>query len=174
MNLIDKAKKIRLLILDVDGVLTDGRVIYGDNGQEYKCFDVKDGHGLRLAKGAGLIIAFVSGRKSPTVEMRARDLGADVVMQEVHDKHQAYEAILKSFELKDEEVAYVADDIVDLPVLRRVGLSVAVADAVPQVKRACVWVTKKVGGRGAVREVVELILNAQGKWDEVTAKYHSA
>lgn len=174
MNLVERAKKIRLLMLDVDGVLTDGRIIYSDNGQEYKCFDVKDGHGLRLAKRAGLMTAFISGRKSPVVDIRAKDLEVDIVLQEVHDKGQAYETILKSFELKDDEVAYVADDIVDLPVLRKVGLGVAVADAVPQVKSACAWVTKKRGGKGAVREVVELILNAQGKWDEVTARYYEA
>lgn len=168
----ERAKKIKLFIMDVDGVLTDGRIIYGDDGTEYKSFDVRDGHAIKLAKRAGLKIAIISGRSSDIILRRVKELGIDLLYQDVHDKIEVYEKILKENNLKDEEVAYIGDDLVDLPVLRRVGLSIAVEDAIPQVKEEVSLITKSPGGRGAVRETIEFILISKGLWEDVIKKYY--
>lgn len=172
-DLIEKMRRVKVLILDVDGVLTDGRIIINDDGQETKCFDVRDGHGLKLIRRAGIEVMFLTGRKSRVVEHRARELGVDQVHQGALDKLAVFQEILARGGLVPEQTAYMGDDIVDLPVLRRAGFSVTVCDAHAEVVRAADLVTKNPGGRGAVREVCELILKAQDKWEELTGRYRS-
>lgn len=167
----ERARKIRLLILDCDGVMTDGRIILLPGGDETKAFDIKDGHAMRMAPRAGLRIAIISGNQSVATRMRAKDLEVAHLHERAWDKLEPYEQILAEEGLKDEEVCYVGDDVVDIPVLRRAGLAVAVADAVEEVKEFAHLVTTRRGGRGAVREVIEFILKAQGKWAEAIARY---
>ena len=169
--IIEKAKKIKLLILDVDGVMTDGRIILGDDGKELKFFDVKDGHGIKLAHRAGLTTASISGRESKLVLLRAKELGIEIVYQNTHDKVGICEKILKQKGFSAEEAAYIGDDIVDLPIMNKVGFSIAVADALPYVKDAADLVTEKEGGHGAVREVIEFILKVQGHWEKLFERY---
>jgi 3-deoxy-D-manno-octulosonate 8-phosphate phosphatase (KDO 8-P phosphatase) len=168
---IEKAKKIKLLILDVDGVMTDGRIILGDDGKELKFFDVKDGHGIKLAHQAGLTTAIISGRESRLVSFRAKELGIKIVYQNIHDKSGICEEIMKEKGFSHDEVAYIGDDIVDLSIMNKVGLSIAVADALPYVKDAADLVTAERGGRGAVREAIEFILKAQGRWERLFEEY---
>lgn len=168
---LEKAKHVKLLILDVDGVLTDGRIVIDDRGVETKCFDVRDGHGIKLLRRANIEVAIITGRQSQVVSHRARELGIDSVYQNIHDKLEVYEAILKEKGLKDGEVSFVGDDIVDLPLLRRVGFSAVVADGIEELKPYADYVSKNRGGRGAVREISELILKAQGKWPELMERY---
>ena len=172
MNL-QKLKPIKLLILDVDGVLTDGKIIYTDSGEEIKRFDAKDGHGLKLLMRSGIEVALLTGRKSKAIVHRARDLGIEQVYQKAIDKIAVYSKILTKSTLLDKNVAFVGDDLVDIPVLKKVGFSAAVPDAVPEVKEIVDYVTSKNGGEGAVREICELLLKAQNKWKKVTEKYHS-
>lgn len=172
-NITERARKIRLLILDCDGVLTDGRIIMLSDGDETKAFDVKDGHAMVMAQRAGLKIAIISGRKSSVVQARARELGVAHLHEMAWVKTEPFEAILTEEGLTDEEACYVGDDVVDIPLLRRSGLAVAVADAVEEAKQHSHLVTTRKGGRGAVREVIEIILKAQDKWDEALAKYLS-
>ncbi len=167
------AGRVRLLIVDVDGVLTDGRIVLDNHGNELKFFHVRDGHGLKLLQRAGIEVAIVTGRESAVVERRAAELGIRRVHQGSRLKMEAYESILEETGLKDEEVAYVGDDIVDIPVMRRAGFSAAVADAEEYVKEAAMYVTERPGGRGAVREITDFILKAGGHWDEVTRRYYS-
>jgi 3-deoxy-D-manno-octulosonate 8-phosphate phosphatase (KDO 8-P phosphatase) len=162
---------IKLLILDCDGVLTDGRIIPLAGGDETKCFDAKDGHSIRMAIRAGLKVAIISGRTSFAVQARARDLGIAHLHEQAWVKMEPYEAIVAQEALSDQEVCYVGDDVTDIPLMRRVGLAVAVGDAVDEAKQYAHLVTQRPGGRGAVREVVKLILQAQGKWEEVMARY---
>jgi 3-deoxy-D-manno-octulosonate 8-phosphate phosphatase (KDO 8-P phosphatase) len=164
-------RKVRLLILDVDGVMTDGRIIIDDAGRESKHFDVRDGHGLRMLMRFDIGVVLLTGRKSRTVTHRAADLGIHEVHQGVLNKLESFNEILARRRLAPEETAYIGDDIVDIPVLRRVGFSASVADAQEEVQRLVDYVTKSIGGRGAVREVCELILKAQGRWQEVAARY---
>ena len=166
-----KIEAVRLFILDVDGVLTDGRIITDDNGREIKQFDVRDGHGLKLLMRYGIGVVLLTGRKSAVVEHRARDLGIEEVHQGIWNKVEVSESILQNRDLRYDQVAFVGDDIVDIPLLRRVGFSVAVADAAEEVKRIVDFVTQKKGGRGAVREICEIILLAQDKWADVAARY---
>jgi 3-deoxy-D-manno-octulosonate 8-phosphate phosphatase (KDO 8-P phosphatase) len=167
----ERIRNIKLLVLDVDGVLTDGRIIYSDSGEELKFFDVKDGHGIKLLQRAGIEVAFVTGRRSRVVEHRAHDLGITLVSQKALNKIEAYEEILKIKNLQDEDVCVVGDDLPDLPLLRRCGFSVAVANSVEEVIREVDYITTKEAGRGAVREVCDLILKAHGLWETVTARY---
>jgi 3-deoxy-D-manno-octulosonate 8-phosphate phosphatase (KDO 8-P phosphatase) len=167
-----KAQRIKLLLLDVDGVLSDGRIVVDNEGEEMKYFDARDGHGIRLLARAGIEVGLLTGRSSRVVSHRARDLGIRMVYQKVFNKVDAYQKIKRRKRLTDLEVAYVGDDIVDLPVLRRVGLSIAVRDAWEGLKNKVDYVTEQKGGRGAVREVVEMLLHAQGKWGEVTKSYY--
>ena len=169
-----RAKRIRLLLLDVDGVMTDGRLGYDGAGREFKFFYARDGIGIRLLQGAGLRVGILSGRRAKVVELRAGELGIDLLLQNVRDKARALEEILKKEKLSPDEICYVGDDLVDLPVLTRVGLAVAVADAAPEVKAAAHILTRKPGGMGAVREVCEILLKAQGKWQEGVQKYFPA
>ncbi|MBI2413242.1 MAG: HAD-IIIA family hydrolase [Deltaproteobacteria bacterium] len=172
-RLKEKLKKIRLVIFDCDGVLTDGRIIYNDEGQETKVFDVRDGHGIKLMARAGIESAILTARESKTVEHRAANLGIELVFQSMKDKLAGLEEILKLRPFKLEEIAYMGDDIIDLPVLKRVGLAVTVADGVDEVKEMADYITSRPGGRGAVRELAELILKSQSKWDEILSRYLS-
>ncbi|HSB51433.1 MAG TPA: HAD-IIIA family hydrolase [Dissulfurispiraceae bacterium] len=165
---------IKLLILDVDGVLTDGGIVLDNDGNELKAFHVRDGHGIKMLGRAGIQVALITGRFSKVVERRAHELGIIEVYQRCHIKSVAYEHVIEKFGLSDREVAYVGDDIVDLPILGRVGLPVAVADATEETRAAALYVTRNGGGRGAVREVCELILKAKGKWEEMLDEYRNA
>ena len=158
-----KAKRIKLLLLDVDGVLTDGRIILDNQGNELKAFHVRDGHGIKLAQRAGIVIGIITGRKSEVVNVRARELGIGEVHQGALEKIGVYEALLAKYGIRDDEAAFIGDDIVDAGILKRVGLAVAVADCDPAVKPYADLVTRAKGGRGAVREVVNLLLASRGK-----------
>ncbi|MBN1663516.1 MAG: HAD-IIIA family hydrolase [Deltaproteobacteria bacterium] len=170
-ELLENIRSLKLLILDVDGVLTDGKVIMDDAGRESKHFDVRDGHGLKMLMRTGVDVVFLTGRKSAVVEHRARDLGIGEVHQGVWNKLERYEEIVKKRNLSAREVAYIGDDVVDVPSMRRVGFSVAVADAVEEVKKIADYTTREKGGSGAVREVCDMIMKLQGKWEEVASKY---
>jgi 3-deoxy-D-manno-octulosonate 8-phosphate phosphatase (KDO 8-P phosphatase) len=174
VTLLERARKTRLLIMDVDGVLTDGRIIQDGHGHELKVFDVKDGHGIVMAHRAKLRTALISGRESETITRRAEELGIELVFQKIWNKLEVYEKILVDTELTHDEVAYIGDDLIDIPLLRRVGLAVAVADAVDEVKAAVHLITQRPGGQGAVREVIELILRAQDHWDSLIERYTKA
>ncbi len=158
-----KAKKIKLLLLDVDGVMTDGSIILDSSGKETKAFHVRDGHGIKLAQRAGIIVGLITGRSSEAVNVRARELGIEEVHQGAREKILVYDELVAKYGLRDGEVAYVGDDVVDMAVLKRAGLAVAVADCDPLVKPHVDLVTKTGGGRGAVREVINLILKYQDK-----------
>jgi len=167
----EKLRKIKLLLLDVDGVLTDGKIVYTDRGEEIKFFDVRDGHGLKLLMRAGIDVALVTGRESKVVEHRAKDLGITSVYQKIWDKAEILNKINQEKGLSEEVIAFIGDDLVDLPLLERVGFSATVADGVDDVKQRVDYVSPHKGGERAVREICELILKAQGKWDEVTRRY---
>ena len=169
-----KLAKIKLLLLDVDGVLTDGRIIYDNQGNELKAFDVKDGHGLKMLQRAGIAVGIITGRKSQVVVKRAAELGIEILYQGALSKLEPYQEILDQRGLTDEQIAYVGDDIVDLPILRRVGFSAAVADAVPEVLPLVDYVASKPGGRGAVREICDMLIKASGRWEELTQRYFHA
>lgn len=162
---------IKLLLLDVDGVMTDGRIIYDNNGGEIKAFDVKDGHGLKLLQRAGIRVGIITGRQSAIVDRRAAELGIDLVYQGVKEKKIPFAEILEKLDLKPEQVAYVGDDVVDLPVMRQVGFSATVADAMDDVKACADMVTRRSGGRGAVREICDYLLKESGRWASVTSRY---
>ncbi len=157
-----KAKKIKLLLLDVDGVMTDGSIILDSRGNETKAFHVRDGHGIKLVQKAGIVVGIITGRSSEVVNIRARELGITEVHQGAHDKMVVYDSVISKYGLRDEEVAYIGDDAVDLSILKRVGLAAVVADADPSVKPHVDLVTRTQGGRGAVREVINLILEKRG------------
>ena len=167
----EKLKRIRMLMLDIDGVMTDGRIIMDDEGRELKNFNVRDGHGLKVMQRYGIKVAIITGRQSNLVRHRAKDLDIKDVYQKVFNKKEILEKILKKHKLSPDETAFIGDDIVDIPVLKRVGFSVAVADAVDVVKKQVDYITSHKGGKGAVREVCEMILKAQEKWPEIAARY---
>jgi 3-deoxy-D-manno-octulosonate 8-phosphate phosphatase (KDO 8-P phosphatase) len=171
--LIEKrAKKIKLLILDVDGVLTDGRIIYANSGDELKFFDVTDGMGLSLWSRAGLKSAILTAKESNIIPNRAKAMHIDKIYQNALRKLEVFEKILAEFGVSPEEVCFIGDDVVDIPVLKRVGFAVSVPNAVPEAKKEAHYITKREGGRGAVREIIDMILKAQGKWDEVMKRYY--
>jgi len=170
----ERAKGIRLLILDVDGVLTDGSLYFGPGGEALKVFHVRDGQGIKMAQRAGIEVAFLSGRRSDAAYHRARELGITRFHEGLRDKVVVLEEIMAAMQIGPAEVAAVGDDLVDLPHMRRVGLAVAVADAGPEVKAAAHWVTTLPGGKGAVREVCDLLLKAQGKWEEAVSPWTEA
>lgn len=167
-NLQVRARRIRLLLLDVDGVLTDGRIhlqsLPNGTAEEMKVFFSQDGVGLKLARVAGLRTGLITGRESAATARRAREVGMEFVSQKRAEKLPAYEAICREAKVSDAEVAYMGDDLPDLPVLQRVGLAIAPANAVPEVKRAAHYVTRRRGGEGAVREAIELLLESRGAW----------
>lgn len=168
---LDKIKRLKLLILDVDGVLTDGRLFFDDNGKEYKCFHARDGHGIKLLRQAGVNVAVISGRKSNSVALRMQSLGVDLVYQGHENKRAAFAEILQTLDLQPEQVAHVGDDVLDLPVMTKVGFAVAVADANFAVKQRADWCTQLAGGLGAVREVCDLIMQVQGTFDKMLQTY---
>jgi 3-deoxy-D-manno-octulosonate 8-phosphate phosphatase (KDO 8-P phosphatase) len=167
----ERLKKIRCLLMDVDGVLTDGKLHFTSDGQEFKTFDVQDGHGMAMAMRAGLLLGLVSGRPSKATEQRAADLGLKIVKQAGVNKMEMVEEIKREHNLRDEEIAFIGDELVDLPVLRRAGFAVAVPNAVDEVKAIAHYTTKRRGGDGAVREVIEMILKVRSLWDTAVAKY---
>lgn len=164
-------KQLKLLILDVDGVLTDGRLFFDDSGREYKCFHARDGHGIKLLRQTGVEVAVISGRKSNSVTLRMQALGVEHVYQGHENKRAAFAEILQILELAPDQVAYIGDDILDLPVMRQVGFAVAVQDANFAVKHHAHWQTQAPGGLGAVREVCDLIMQAQGSFEDVLQTY---
>jgi 3-deoxy-D-manno-octulosonate 8-phosphate phosphatase (KDO 8-P phosphatase) len=166
-----RAARVKLLVLDVDGVLTDGRIIMDHKGREIKAFDVRDGHGIKLLREAGIEVAILTGRNSPVVQKRADDLGILWVRQGVHDKIGAYQEIAREVGITDDEACFVGDDFVDIPLLKRVGIPIVVGDGAPEAKRLALYVTQSPGGRGAVREVCDLLLQSQGIWKEVLRRY---
>ena len=166
-----RIQKIKLVIVDNDGVLTDGRIVLGDYGDELKFFDAQDGFGLVLLRRAGLSTVIISGKKSRINHRRAKELMVNKIVQNAFDKLKAFEKIIKQFKISPEEVCYIGDDLIDLPVMKRVGLAVAVPNAVQEVREAAHYRTQKYGGRGAVREAVDMILKGQGLWQKVTEKY---
>lgn len=166
-----RASRIKLLLMDCDGVLTDGRLWLLEDGDEYKSFDTKDGLGLHLLHCAGLKSGIISGRKSSSVERRARQLSIEFVRQGDPDKIAAFEELLRLAEVDENEVAFVGDDLNDIPLMKRSELAVAVADAVEETLSAAHYVTRAAGGRGAIREVIELILKAQGHWSDLVEGY---
>lgn len=170
-DLMEKASKIRLVIFDVDGVLTDGSLFYGDDGQEYKAFNSRDGHGMKMLQASGVQIGIITGRTSQVVKLRMDSLGIQHVFQGQLDKLPAYEQMIAQLGLEHEQIAYVGDDVVDLPVMIRVGLAIAVQDAHPLVKQHAHWTTPNRGGHAAARDVCEMIMQAQGTLDQALAKY---
>ena len=169
----ERIRKIKLVIVDNDGVLTDGRIVYGDHGDELKFFDVQDGFGLVMLRRAGFQTVIVSAKKSRVNTRRAKEAQVTKIYQNAFDKLKVFNQVLKQFKLTPDQICFVGDDLIDIPVLRRVGFAVVVPNAVPEAKKEAHWVTEKPGGRGAVREVADMILKAQGKWNDVTARYYS-
>lgn len=167
---MERAKNIKLVILDVDGVMTDGRIIIDDNGTNYRSFDIKDGFGTVALQMSGIPVAIITTSTSNVVAHRAKELRIEKYFPGSKNKLEVYNNLLQEMGLTDENVCYVGDDLVDLPLLKRVGFAVAVADAADDVKEQVHYVTKKPGGRGAVREVAEIILKSQGKWNAVLSK----
>jgi 3-deoxy-D-manno-octulosonate 8-phosphate phosphatase (KDO 8-P phosphatase) len=165
-----RARRVRLLLFDVDGVLTDGTVVIGPAGQETKTFSIRDGAALVWARQAGLEIGLLSGRASEATTIRAAELGIDLVVQGNTNKREEFTKILAARKITAEQVGYMGDDIVDLPVLSRVGLGAAPSDAAPEVLARAHWVSSQAGGRGAAREFIELILKARGNWDAVLTR----
>jgi 3-deoxy-D-manno-octulosonate 8-phosphate phosphatase (KDO 8-P phosphatase) len=168
----ERLKKIKLLILDVDGVMTDGRIIFDSNGVESKFFNVKDGHGIKMLQRSGIEVGIISGRESVVVNNRAAELGIVQVYQKSLDKMVPYRAMLEATGLQDDQVAFMGDDIIDIPLLRRVGFAAAPADAVSEVIPLAHFVARNRGGWGAVRELCDMILKAQGNWDTITSRYY--
>lgn len=170
-DILEQAARVRLVIFDVDGVLTDGSLFLDDQGVEYKAFHSRDGHGMKMLQLTGVAIAVITGRTSHVVVHRMENLGIRHVYQGQLDKLPAFEAICEELGVPPEAVAYVGDDVVDLPVMKRVGLAVAVGDAHALVRRHAHWTTEAAGGRGAAREVCELLMQAQGTLETELAKY---
>jgi len=166
-----RAKKIKMLILDVDGVMTGGEIIYDSKGGELKCFNVADGMGLGLLKQAGIKVAIITAKGCGAVLKRARDIGAVEVKQKAMDKLRPFRQILKKYNLNNQDICFIGDDLPDLPLLKRVGLAITVPNACAEAKKAAHYVTKRAGGKGAVREVVEIILRSQNKWQKVVKRY---
>lgn len=170
-EIVERASRVRLVLLDVDGVLTDGRLLQFSDGTEGRAFHVRDGYGIKIGQRLGLRFGILSGRQSRVVEARAAELGIEEVHVGVLEKLGIYEEILARLGWTDEAVCYVGDDLVDVPVLRRAGLGVAPRDAAEEALMAARWVTTRRGGDGAVREVVTLVLKAQGRWEGVSGAY---
>lgn len=166
-----RARRIRLLLLDVDGVLTDGLVQIESAGRESKAFSIRDGAALVWAQRLGLQVGLLSGRPSEATTRRAAELGIETVIQHTQDKREPFESLIAERKIASEEVAYMGDDLLDLPVLSRVGLAAAPSDAVPDVVSRVHWVSRYPGGGGAVRELVEMVLRAQGSWDTLVARF---
>ncbi|BAS68466.1 3-deoxy-manno-octulosonate-8-phosphatase KdsC [Bathymodiolus septemdierum thioautotrophic gill symbiont] len=171
MNTDKLAKKIKLIIFDVDGVLTDGGLYFAEDGSEIKRFNALDGHGIKMLKDNGVEVAVISARNTKSVEYRMKNLGIKHFYQGQSDKVVAFNALLKTLSVSADEVAYVGDDVIDLPVMSKVGFAIAVANAHDLVKQHAHLTTDKIGGHGAVREVCDFILRAQGNFDKAMAPY---
>jgi len=167
----EKAEKIKLLLLDVDGVLTDGRIIYDSRGRDMKFFDVHDGLGVYVLRKSGIKTILITAKGSRAIGPRARDMQVEAVFENISPKTAVLDKILKKYDVNIDEICFVGDDLVDLCLMKRVGFPVAVFNACPEIKQAASYITLKEGGRGAVREVAEIILKSQGKWDEVLKLY---
>lgn len=159
--ILEKARRVEFLLLDVDGVMTDGTIYIDADGRETKAFNIYDGSGIHMIRKAGVRVGIITGRQSAIVDYRAQELGIAEVHQRVLDKIKVYDELLRKYDLQDFQMAYIGDDVIDLPILERAGLSVAVPNAHPDVKRRVDWVTQKAGGSGAVREVTDLLLTAR-------------
>ncbi len=170
-SVVAKAKKVKFLLLDVDGVLTDGRIIYDSLGNDMKFFDVHDGLGVYCLYRMGIKTILITAKGSKTINPRAKDMHIEAVFANITPKSLVLDRVLKKYKLKAEEVCFVGDDLVDLCVMKRVGLPVAVLNAAPEVKQAASYITLRKGGRGAVREVAELILKSQDKWRKIMEIY---
>jgi len=166
-----RARAVRMIVFDVDGVLTDGSLFFGDDGQEYKAFNSRDGHGIKMLRASGVETGIITGRTSQVVLFRARNLGIVHLFQGADDKLEAFGKLLASVNLVPEQIAYMGDDLVDLPVLRRCGLAISVPDAPDAVKARCHYITRAGAGRGAAREACELIMRAQDTWAAQLALY---
>ena len=171
MKLTDLCRRIELILSDVDGVLTDGGIWYDNQGVELKAFHIRDGLGIKLWQRAGFKFGLLTARTSHIVKLRAQELGIDLVRQGFENKLPAAQDILRDLNLAPEQVCYIGDDLTDLPVIRHVGLGVAVADAVSEVRSAAAYITKLPGGRGAVRELIELVLKGKSRWEDAIQKY---
>ena len=169
--IFEKAVKIKLLLLDVDGVLTDGRIIYDSKGRDAKLFDVHDGLGVYLLKKAGIPTILITAKGSRAIKPRARDMRVEDVFENISPKSSVLDRILKKYKVDAQELCFVGDDLVDLCLMKRVGFPVAVFNAAPEIKQSASYITLRQGGRGAVREIAELILKAQGKWERVLEAY---
>lgn len=167
----DKLADIRLLLLDVDGVLTDGGIIYDGNGLETKVFNVKDGHGIKMLQRYGIEVGIITGRTSLVVDIRAKELGIELLYQGSLKKLESYLDVKQKTGLSDSQIAYMGDDVIDVPVMRRVIFAAAPADGLVEARNAAHYVTSLAGGKGAVREVCDLILKGRGLWDEVVSRY---
>jgi len=170
-SVLARVKKIKLLLLDVDGVLTDGRIIYDSKGRDLKFFDVHDGMGVYLLSKAGIKTILITAKGSAAIKPRARDMRVAEVIADVSPKSRALERIFKKYGVSAEEVCFVGDDLVDLCLMNKVGFPVAVFNALPEIKKKAIYITLRHGGRGAVREVAELILKAQERWQEIVRLY---
>ena len=170
-DILERAKKLKLLILDVDGVLTDGKLFFDQEGNEYKCFHARDGHGINLLRQTGVEIAVISGRKSKTVELRMKNLGIQLIYQGHEHKLQAFNEIIEKLSISPDQAAHIGDDLLDLPIMTRVGLAIAVSDANFAVKQRAHWCTTELGGQGAAREACDLIMQAQGTYEAILNNY---
>ena len=171
LDVLQRASKISLLVVDVDGVLTDGRIIYAEYGDELKCFDVQDGAGLVFWHRVRLKSAIISGRKSKLLKRRAKEMRVDFLAQGKLIKLPVYKRLLNKFRVTDEQVCVICDDLMELPMARRAGLAVAVPNAAEEIKKVSHYTTQRSGGRGAVRETVDIILKAKGLWDQILHRY---
>jgi len=170
-SIATKAQKIKLLICDVDGVLSDGKVYFSNQGDELKNFNIKDGLGIKLLQNAGIKVAIITGRESQIVAHRAKELGINILFQGRSDKRATFQEIIDSLSLSAEEVAHIGDDLPDLPLMKKAGLGLCVNDAHSFVKQNADWVASKNGGQGAVREAADMLLQAQGKLDDILSSY---
>ena len=171
MNLEERARKVKILLSDVDGVLTDSKIIYDTHGGELKCFNVQDGVGLFLMASQGIKVILISARGSSILRRRAREIKVSKLYQNVKDKSKVFQRLLRKFKISPDEVCYMGDDLPDLSAMRQAGFAVAVPNAAPEVRDAAHYITKKEGGAGAAREIAELILKAQGKWEDAVKRY---
>lgn len=172
-SLANKAKKIKLLLLDVDGVLTDGRIIYDSKGKDAKFFDVHDGLGVYLLKKAGIKTILITAKGSRAIWPRARDMQVEEIFENISPKSAVLDKILKKYKVTLDEICFVGDDLVDLCLMKKIGFPIAVFNAATEIKQVAAYITLREGGRGAVREVAELILKAQGKWEILVGLYNA-
>ncbi len=167
----DRIKNIKILVMDVDGVMTDGRIILGTGNSELKFFDARDGVGIKYLQRVGIDVAIITGRESEVVKMRAEELGINLIYQNAKMKIEAYQDLKKKTGFEDKQIAYIGDDLPDIPVMKKVGFAVAVANCSDETKEAAHYVTKNQGGKGAIREVTDLIIKLQQKWGKIMERY---